>query len=227
MVATPSLARELEARGFERRAAVDARRRYRAVPAAARCACSARGPVFLYVGRIAVEKNIEAFLDLDLPGRKVVVGDGPQLAGAARPLSRRAVHRQEDRRGARPVLRLRRRVRVPEPHRHLRPGAARGHGLRRLPVAAFPVTGPIDVVKPGETGVLSEDLRQAALAALTLDRARVRARATEFSWENAARLFLANITSACLKEPARAPARAKALRILSLPRKLSQTPRRS
>ena len=78
-------------------------------------------------------------------------------------------------------------------------------------------------MKPGETGVLSEDLRQAALAALTLDRARCGRRRRKFPGD-AARLFLANITSACLKEPARTPARAKALRILSLPRKLSQTP---
>ena len=92
-----------------------------------------------------------------------------------------------------------------------------------LPVAAFPVTGPVDVVKPGETGVLSEDLRQAALDAFALDRAHVRARAQDFSWENAARLFLANITSACLKEPARA----KALRRFNLAKRFSETPRRS
>ncbi len=81
-----------------------------------------------------------------------------------------------------------------------------------LPVAALPVTGPIDVVTPGETGVLSEDLGAAALAALRLDRAHIRARAAEFGWESAARLFLANITSACLKEPARA----QTLRLLRL-----------
>jgi len=92
-----------------------------------------------------------------------------------------------------------------------------------LPVAAFPVTGPVDVVKPGETGVLSEDLRQAALDAFALDRAHVRARAQDFSWENAVRLFLANITSACLKEPARA----KALRRFNLAKRFSETPRRS
>jgi len=225
MVATPSLARELESQGFERvlpwTRGVDTEL-FRPRPVR----LFGAGPVFLYVGRIAAEKNINAFLDLDLPGRKVVVGGGPQL---------------EELRARYPGV--------------LFTGKKTGEALAQcyasadalvfpsrtdtfgmvlleamasgLPVAAFPVTGPIDVVKPGETGVLSEDLRQAALAALALDRARVRARATEFSWENAARLFLANITSACLKEPARAPARAKALRILSLPRKLSQTPRRS
>ncbi len=66
-----------------------------------------------------------------------------------------------------------------------------------LPVAALPVCGPQDVVTNGVTGVLSNDLRAAALAALSLDRDRVRAKAAEYSWENAARLFLANVTGAC------------------------------
>ena len=87
------------------------------------------GPVFLYVGRIAAEKNIAAFLDLDLPGRKVVVGGGPQLDELTAKYPGRAVHRQEDGRGAGRVLRLGRRVRVPQPHRHLRHGAARSDGL--------------------------------------------------------------------------------------------------
>ena len=65
-----------------------------------------------------------------------------------------------------------------------------------LPVAGYPVTGPIDVVTPGVTGVLSDDLREAALGALSLDKAVVRAKALEFSWESAARLFLANIETA-------------------------------
>ena len=75
-----------------------------------------------------------------------------------------------------------------------------------LPVAALPVCGPQDVVRNGVTGVLSHDLRAAALAALSLDRTNVRAKAAEYSWENAARLFLANITGACLNGPARARA---------------------
>ena len=76
-VATQSVVDELAARGFERLMPLVARRRHRAVPAA-QGAPVRRAPVFLYVGRIAVEKNIKAFLDLDLPGRKVVVGGGPQ-----------------------------------------------------------------------------------------------------------------------------------------------------
>jgi glycosyltransferase involved in cell wall biosynthesis len=210
MVATPSLARELESNGFERvlpwTRGVDTGL-FRPRPVR----LFGEGPVFLYVGRIATEKNITAFLALDLPGRKVVVGGGPQL---------------EELRARYPAV--------------LFTGKRTGEALAQcyasadvlvfpsrtdtfgmvlleamasgLPVATFPVTGPIDVVKLGETGMLSEDLRRAALDALSLDRARVRARAQDFSWENTARLFLANITSACLNEPHRA----RAMRTLAL-----------
>ena len=164
MVATPSLARELEAQGFERvlpwtRGVDTALFRPRPVR------LFGDGPVFLYVGRIAAEKNIAAFLDLDLPGRKVVVGGGPQLDELSASISRRAVHRQEDRRGAGRVLCLGRRVRVPEPHRYLRHGAARGDGLRaaRCRAARMRAARRRD---DGVTGVLSHDLRAAALAAL-------------------------------------------------------------
>jgi glycosyltransferase involved in cell wall biosynthesis len=202
MVATPSLGRELEARGFQRvlpwTRGVDTNL-FR--PRSVRLFGDA--PVFLYVGRIAAEKSIADFLDLDLPGRKVVVGGGPQLDEL--------------------------RAKYPDV---LFTGKQTGEALAEcyasadvfvfpsrtdtfgmvlleamasgLPVAALPVCGPQDVVRNGVTGVLSHDLRAAALAALSLDRANVRAKAAEYSWENAARLFLANITGACLNGPARA-----------------------
>jgi len=217
MVATPSLARELEAQGFEHvlpwTRGVDTQL-FRPRPVR----MFGEAPVYLYVGRIAAEKNITAFLDLALPGRKVVVGGGPQLEAL------RARYSDVLFTGKRTGEDLAQCYASADalvfPSRTdtfgmvLLEAAACG-----LPVAAFPVTGPIDVVVPGKTGVLADDLRQAALAALTLDRGKVRARATEFSWENAARLFLANITSACLKEPARA----KAPRMPSL----AKTPRRT
>ncbi len=216
MVATPSLARELEAQGFERvlpwtRGVDTGLFRPRDVR------LFGEGPVFLYVGRIAAEKNITAFLDLDLPGRKVVVGGGPQLDELqARYRSALFTGKKTGEELAACYASADALVfpsRTDTFGMVLLEAAASG-----LPVAAFPVTGPVDVVVPGETGVLSEDLRQAALGALTLDRVRVHARAADFSWENAARLFLANITSACLKEPTRA----KVLRTLSL----AKTPRR-
>ena len=216
MAATPSLARELEAQGFERvvpwTRGVDTGlfrpRRVRHFGA---------GPVFLYVGRIAAEKNIEGFLDLDLPGRKVVVGAGPQLAELqARYLDvlftgKRTGEALAECYASADVFVF--------PSRTDTFGMVLLEAMASgLPISAFPVTGPADIVSPGETGVLSENLREAAIAALQLDRARIRAKATEFGWEGAARLFLANITQACLKEPARTQT-LRALRLAKTPQR--------
>jgi glycosyltransferase involved in cell wall biosynthesis len=167
------------------------------------------GPVFLYVGRIASEKNIEAFLDLDLPGRKVVVGAGPQLdeLSARYPqvlfVGKKTGEALAECYASADVFVF--------PSRTDTFGMVLLEAMASgLPVAALPVCGPQDIVTDGVTGVLSEDLRQAALSALTLDRGRVTAKAAEYSWEYAARLFLANITSACLNGPQRAPATRKA-----------------
>ena len=88
------------------------------------------GPIQLYVGRVAVEKNIEAFLDRRHPGTKVVVGDGPARAALERRYPRRAFPRPAVRRGARRGLCRGRRVRLSQPHRHVRAGDDRGAGLR-------------------------------------------------------------------------------------------------
>jgi glycosyltransferase involved in cell wall biosynthesis len=144
-------------------------------------------PIFLYAGRVAVEKNIEAFLALDLPGSKVVVGDGPQRAALQRrfPAAHFAGWRQgealaEAYAGADVMV---------------FPSRTDTFGLVLLesmacgtPVAAFPVTGPRDVVVPG-TGVLDEDLRVAALAALGADRALCRTHAEGFAWDSCAVAF--------------------------------------
>ncbi len=194
MVATPSLAQELSQRGFDRvmpwTRGVDTElfaprpvRRF------------GEGPVFITVGRVAVEKNISAFLDLALPGRKVVVGDGPQLAEL------RA--RYPD------VLFTGKQIgsELAECYASadvfVLPSLTETFGIVQLeamasgvPVAAFPVTGPIDVVTHGVTGMLSDDLARAARDSLALDKATVRAKALDFSWENATRLFLGNIETA-------------------------------
>ena len=88
-------------------------------------------PVFLYVGRVAVEKNLRAFLDLELPGSKVVVGDGPALADLKSRYPGAHLHGRTHRRRSGAHLRLVGRVRLPEPHRHVRHRAARGTGERR------------------------------------------------------------------------------------------------
>ena len=88
-------------------------------------------PIWLYAGRLAVEKNIKAFLDLDLPGTKWVVGGGPQHSATSAALQACALLRPGRHRGAVVPLRPVRLLRLPEPHRHLRPGHGRGAGLGR------------------------------------------------------------------------------------------------
>lgn len=209
MVATPTLARELESQGFERvlpwtRGVDTGLFRPRAVR------LFGEGPVFLYVGRIATEKNIAAFLDLELPGRKVVVGAGPDL----QPLQ--AKYPDVLFTGKKTGEELAECYASADvfvfPSRTDTFGMVLLEAMASgLPVAALPVCGPQDVVTDGITGVLSNDLRQAALAALSLDRARVADKAAEYSWEHAARLFLANITGACLNGPQRTAQAARKL----------------
>lgn len=149
-------------------------------------------PILLSVGRVAVEKNLPAFLDLDVPGTKVVVGDGPALAGL--------------------------KARYPDT---VFTGALAGEALARayagadlfvfpsrtdtfglvlveamasgLPVAAYPVPGPQDVVADSGAGVLDPDLGAAIARALRIPRAAAIARAAAFSWDSAADQFVAAI----------------------------------
>ena len=130
MVATQSLRDELAARGFRNIRSWSRGVDLELFKPEPREDWGLPRPVFLYVGRVAVEKNIGAFLDLDLPGSKVVVGGGPILSQLQREYPRRAVHRPALRRGAGARLCRRGRVRVPEPDRHVRAGAAGGAGLR-------------------------------------------------------------------------------------------------
>ncbi|WP_281502913.1 glycosyltransferase family 4 protein [Ancylobacter crimeensis] len=157
-------------------------------------------PLFLYVGRVAVEKNIEAFLRLDLPGSKVVVGDGPARADLqARYPSAHFLGKQEGERLARTYA---------SADVFVFPSLTDTFGIvllealaSGLPVAAFPVTGPLDVIGgtlagPEPVGALDTDLRQAALKALHLDRGAARHFALGYSWEACTRDFLANIERA-------------------------------
>ncbi|MBB6309499.1 glycosyltransferase family 4 protein [Xanthobacter tagetidis] len=195
MVSTATLERELEARGFKRlmrwSRGVDAEL-FRPRPEAD--LPGVPGPRFLFVGRVAVEKNIEAFLSLDLPGSKVVVGGGPALASLKQ--------------------------RYPEAHFL---GPKEGEELAQvyaacdvfcfpsrtdtfgivllealasgLPVAAYPVTGPKDVLADmaEPVGVLDEDLRNACLKALELSKDAARRFALNHTWRESARQFLDNV----------------------------------
>ena len=148
-------------------------------------------PRFLYVGRVSVEKNIDAFLKLDLPGCKVVAGVGPALPL----LSRRfpdvrfvgVLSREE-------LARLYSSVDA-----FVFPSLTDTFGLVMLealacgtPVAAFPVQGPLDVVGGSDVAVLDEDLRRGAVKALRIDRAACRLYAERFSWQAATLQFLDN-----------------------------------
>jgi 1,2-diacylglycerol 3-alpha-glucosyltransferase/glucuronosyltransferase len=204
MVATRSLADDLEKRGFKRlvpwtRGVDTAHFRPRSVRR------FGVDPVFLYVGRVAIEKNLDAFLKLDLPGRKVVVGDGPQLSALKRRYP--ATTFMGDRQGEDLAICYSSADVFVFPSRTDTFGMVLLEAMASgLPIAAYPVTGPIDLVTPGVSGVLAHDLREAALAALAIDREGVRNRALEFSWEFAARMFLANVEAAVATEASQYPA---------------------
>lgn len=145
-------------------------------------------PKFVCIGRVAVEKNIEAFLQLDLPGSKWVIGDGPAREKLAKQYP--DVHFL----GAYPQKALPPFYRAADVF--VFPSRTDTFGLVLLeamasgtPVAAFPVTGPIDVVASAEAGVLNENLQTACLQALHCRRNKVRQYAEQYSWENASRQF--------------------------------------
>nr|WP_294553939.1 glycosyltransferase family 1 protein [uncultured Rhodopila sp.] len=151
-------------------------------------------PIFIYIGRVAVEKNIGAFLDLDLPGSKVVVGGGPQLASLRREYPNVTFT------GPRYGEALARAYAGADVF--VFPSLTDTFGLVLLeslacgtPVAAFPVTGPKDVLTStaGKIGSVNTDLRAAALDALTADREACRAHAEKYSWRACAEIFLSHL----------------------------------
>lgn len=150
-------------------------------------------PIFLYVGRVAVEKNIEAFLELDLPGSKWVAGVGPALKGM------RARYPDVNYLG---VLDQHELAQVyASADVFVFPSKTDTFGLVLLeamacglPVAAYPVTGPLDVIGEARTaGVLDQDLRSACLQALRLRREDAAAHARKFSWRAATEQFLVHL----------------------------------
>ncbi len=192
MVATASLQAELEDKGFNNLVrwsrGVDTERFHMQ----SSDALVGIKPAFLYLGRVAVEKNIEAFLSLDLPGQKYVIGDGPAMADLqqcfpevqflgylengtlARTLS------------AADVM--------------VFPSLTDTFGLVMLeamacgvPVAALPAPGPVDVIINGVNGWVDENLRQACINALQVNRDSCRRFAEQNSWEACTQQFLSNL----------------------------------
>lgn len=192
MVATPSLWNELTAQGFKNLGTwtrgVDTETFSPDNPAV----LDLPRPIFLCAGRVAVEKNLEAFLSLDLPGSKVVIGEGPQEAELKRRFpDAHFLGLKEGKELA---------AHVAAADVFVFPSLTDTFGVVQLealacgvPVAAFPVMGPKDVIADHPVGALSEDLRLACLRALSLSRKACREFALGFSWENSARQFASNL----------------------------------
>ncbi|MGV1804312.1 glycosyltransferase family 4 protein [Agrobacterium vitis] len=152
-------------------------------------------PIFMTVGRVAVEKNLPAFLDLDLPGSKVVVGDGPartELAERYPDVLFTGVKFGAELASA-----------YAQADVFVFPSKTDTFGNTILealacgvPVAGFPVTGPIDIISDPKAGALNDDLKAACLEALNCSRSHARALAETYSWASATRQFLDNVIEA-------------------------------
>lgn len=192
MVSTPSLMQELTERGFKQLRMWSRGVDTELFNPARSIALDLPRPIFATVGRIAVEKNLDAFLSLDLPGTKMVIGHGPQ---------------EEELKQRYPDVKFMGAMSGPTLAAHVAasdvfvfPSKTDTFGIVQLealasgvPVAAYPVTGPRDVIGDAPVGALDEDLRIACLNALSVSRAECRAHALRYSWAGSARQFLSNL----------------------------------
>jgi glycosyltransferase involved in cell wall biosynthesis len=222
MVATPTMRDELDRKGFRNLSpwtrGVDTELFRPGLPVPELLAGVER-PIFLNVGRIAVEKNIEAFLALDLPGTKVVVGDGPQREALAAQYPKTVFA------GGQYGEALAAYFAAADVF--VFPSLTDTFGLVILeamaagtPVAGYPVPGPVDIVPGSGAGVVDKDLRKACLACLDLDRKTVRAYAERFSWRAAAEEFITNL------QPYPEPEKAKFWRRLRRLARLRRRPKK-
>jgi glycosyltransferase involved in cell wall biosynthesis len=228
MVATPTLRDELARHGFRNLSqwsrGVDTEMFHPRCRQTPDVFAELARPVFLNVGRVAVEKNIEAFVSLDLPGTKVVVGDGPQREELAQryPEVVFAGARFGDELAAHFAW----------ADAFVFPSLTDTFGLVLLeamasgtPVAAFSAAGPVDIIPGSGAGVLAPDqtngLREAALACLELDREAVRAFAEQFSWRACAEEFRRNL------QPYPEPEKSRFWRRLRRLARLRRGPRRT
>jgi len=146
------------------------------------------GPLWIYMGRVAVEKNIEQFLTLELPGSKVIIGDGPDRERLERQFA--DCHFLGYRFGADLAAHMAGGDVFVFPSRTDTFGIVMLEALAcGLPVAALPVEGPIDVITSTEVGILDQDLRSACERALQLDRTACRAFVENRSWRRATLQF--------------------------------------
>jgi glycosyltransferase involved in cell wall biosynthesis len=152
-------------------------------------------PVFLYAGRVSREKNLDAFLSLDLPGRKVVVGDGPHRAALQEAYPDTLFT------GAKTGEDLAQAYASADVF--VFPSLTDTFGLviiealaSGVPVAAYPITGPIDILEDGVNGAINADLKIAAMRALSLSGEKAREHGLRFSWQRTAALFINNVEAA-------------------------------
>lgn len=195
MVSTDSVVQQLREHGFERLVkwsrGVDLALFNTGSPASA-CRTDTDPPIFLYVGRIAVEKNIEEFLKLDLPGEKWLVGSGPAMSALSEQYPDAV------------FLGVKTHAELAEIYQQASvfvfPSKTDTFGLvllealaSGLPVAAYPVAGPIDVLQGCEAAALRHELREACLAALAMNPAHARAHAEKFTWRQTTQQFISNL----------------------------------
>jgi len=196
MVTTPSMVKFLQAKGFENLAVwtrgVDLQQFKPEIRflAGEDIYAGMERPVFINVGRVAVEKNIETFLALDLPGSKVVIGDGPSLTSLQKKYASKAEFV-----GAKFGADLARHY--ADADVFVFPSKTDTFGLVIIeamatgtPVAGYPVSGPIDIIPGSGAGVVDEDLQLAALACLELERNAAVEHAKNYSWEKVAADFV-------------------------------------
>jgi glycosyltransferase involved in cell wall biosynthesis len=195
LAATPSLVSELTMRGFKNvklwSRGVDAE----LFKPRAKANLNFQRPIFLTVGRVAVEKNLEAFLELNLPGTKLIVGDGPVRNVLTRKFSD-AVFLGPRHNGALAGIYAAADVFV-FPSRTDTFGLVLLEALASgVPVAAFPAAAPRDVIGQSDVGVLDDDLRRACLAALECSRQDCRDFALRMTWAESARVFVEHVVEA-------------------------------
>jgi glycosyltransferase involved in cell wall biosynthesis len=225
MVSTGSVREDLRARGFKNlatwRRGVDTEL-FKPLP---KDFLQLPRPIAAYVGRVAIEKNIDAFLQMPWSGSKIVIGDGPERARLE------AQHRGVVFTGYRFAEDLARHLAAADVM--VFPSRTDTFGLVNLeamacgvPVAAYPVSGPIDVIEDGVTGALDLDLGAAAVRALRIDRRVCRAHALRHSWDVSTREFEANLAP-CLSsgaEQASGPEAPRQDGVRGLPKQAPEVP---
>jgi glycosyltransferase involved in cell wall biosynthesis len=189
LVPTRSVARDLQGRGFANIKTWTRGVDHTLFHPYERNALDLPRPLMLYVGRLAPEKNIEAFLSLDLPGTKLMIGDGPQRPELERRFPDAVFFGY---RFGEELARM-----IASADAFVFPSITDTFGLVMLeamacgtPIAAFDVPSPIDVVEEGVTGALDKHLKLAVLRALELDRDKVHQGSRRFTWERTAQIFV-------------------------------------